>query len=75
MLAPIPPGAHPPVIRETAEASGLSRINYLPGSPRPMFGTIREQIATSSRGPAARSVLEIVLCYPGSMLCVSPVGA
>ena len=31
-----------------------------------MFGTIREQIATIYReDPAARSVLEIVLCYPG----------
>jgi serine O-acetyltransferase len=31
-----------------------------------MFGTIREQIATIFReDPAARSVLEIVLCYPG----------
>ncbi len=31
-----------------------------------MFGTIREQIDTIFReDPAARSVLEIVLCYPG----------
>jgi len=31
-----------------------------------MFGTIREQIETVfRRDPAARSVLEIVLCYPG----------
>jgi serine O-acetyltransferase len=31
-----------------------------------MFGTIREQIATVfRRDPAARSVMEIVLCYPG----------
>ncbi len=31
-----------------------------------MFGTIREQIDTVfRRDPAARSVLEIVLCYPG----------
>ena len=31
-----------------------------------MFRTIREQIATVfQRDPAARSVLEIVLCYPG----------
>lgn len=31
-----------------------------------MFGTIREQIDTVfRRDPAARSVLEIILCYPG----------
>jgi serine O-acetyltransferase len=31
-----------------------------------MFGTIREQIETVfKRDPAARSVIEIVLCYPG----------
>ena len=31
-----------------------------------MFGTVREQIETVfRRDPAARSVLEIVLCYPG----------
>jgi serine O-acetyltransferase len=31
-----------------------------------MFSTVREQIATVfKRDPAARSVLEIVLCYPG----------
>ena len=31
-----------------------------------MFGAIREQINTVFRGdPAAKSVLEIVFCYPG----------
>ena len=31
-----------------------------------MFGTIREQIETIFReDPAAKSILEIVLCYPG----------
>jgi serine O-acetyltransferase len=31
-----------------------------------MFGTIREQVQTiSERDPAARGILEILLCYPG----------
>ena len=31
-----------------------------------MFGTIREQIETIFReDPAAKSILEILLCYPG----------
>ena len=34
--------------------------------PIAMFGTIREQLATIFReDPAAKSVLEIILCYPG----------
>ena len=33
-----------------------------------MFGTIKEQIDTVFReDPAAKSVVEILLCYPGQM--------
>jgi len=39
---------------------------YKRDNDRTVFGTIREQIDTVfRRDPAARSVLEIVLCYPG----------
>ncbi len=45
---------------------GLKRQRISAHPNHQVFGTIREQIATIYReDPAARSLLEIVLCYPG----------
>ena len=62
MLAPIPPGARPPVIHGISRSLGaLSFISEVR-----VFAAIREQIETIFReDPAATSVLEIFLCYPG----------
>ena len=56
-----PPGAnHKPV------ATGCSKQSSKKAGRMPMFRAIREQIDTIFReDPAAKSVLEIFLCYPG----------
>ena len=72
MLAPIPPGAKPPVVapataggREQPVETGLQPVGRR-HHPIGMFRTIREQLETIFReDPAAKSTIEIVLSISG----------